>query len=75
MAKKQWSDFTKNQQRAIIAAGTVELVLTSIALVDLASRKSAQIRGPKALWLLGVFIQPVGPIAYLSFGRRAKIEV
>jgi len=71
MARKQWRDFSQQQQRAIIAAGVVEIVLTSVALIDLARRPSAQVRGPKALWLLGVFVQPVGPIAYLTVGRRS----
>jgi hypothetical protein len=28
------------------------------------------LRGPKQLWLVGCFVQPVGPIAYLALGRR-----
>ncbi|MDP2288822.1 MAG: PLD nuclease N-terminal domain-containing protein [Actinomycetota bacterium] len=70
MAKKKWADMTPMQKRVIIAAGAVEVVLTSVALIDLAKRESAQVRGPKALWFLGIFVQPVGPIAYLSMGRR-----
>ncbi|MDO9485133.1 MAG: PLD nuclease N-terminal domain-containing protein [Actinomycetota bacterium] len=70
MQKKKWADLSQRQQRIIIATGVVEVVLTSIALVDLARRDPAQVRGPKALWLLGVFVQPVGPMAYLSLGRR-----
>ena len=68
--KKQWSDLTDGQRAAIVVAAGVELVLTSIALVDLARRPAAQVRGPKALWVLGSVVQPVGPIAYLLFGRR-----
>ncbi|MDD2858627.1 MAG: PLD nuclease N-terminal domain-containing protein [Candidatus Nanopelagicales bacterium] len=68
--RKQWSDYSRNQQRLIIAAGAVEAVLTTIALVDLARRPKEQIRGSRALWLLGVWVQPVGPIAYLTMGRR-----
>jgi len=74
MARKQWRDFSQQQQRAIIAAGVVEVVLTSVALIDLARRPSAQVRGPKALWLLSVFVQPVGPIAYLTLGRRSSSD-
>ncbi len=70
MARKKWTDMTPLQKRAIVGAGVLEVVLTSIALIDLAKRESAQVRGPKALWLLGIFVQPVGPIAYLSLGRR-----
>jgi hypothetical protein len=68
--KKKWSDLTPTQQRLICVAGAVELVLTTVALRDLAERPAEQVRGPKALWRLGAFVQPVGPIAYLTVGRR-----
>jgi hypothetical protein len=67
---KRWSDLTDAQRAAIVVAAGVELVLTSLALVDLARRPAAQVRGPKVLWALGSVVQPVGPIAYLLFGRR-----
>lgn len=68
--KRKWSDLTPTQQRLIIAGSAVELVLTTIALVDLARRPQEQVRGSRALWMLGVWVQPVGPIAYLMVGRR-----
>ena len=55
-----------------MAVSTAELALTVIALVDLVKRPREQVRGPKGLWALGVFIQPVGPIAYLAWGRHAS---
>lgn len=58
------------QRAAIVAGAAVEVVLTATALVDLARRPTAQVRGPKAVWALGCFVQPVGPVAYLAFGRR-----
>ena len=67
--KKRWSDFSSGQQAAIIVASAIEVVLTSVALADLARRPRAQVRGPKPLWVLGCVVQPVGPIAYLAFGR------
>jgi len=69
---KKWRDLTPVQQRTIVVAGVAELVMTSIALRDLAKRPSAQVRGPKALWLLACFVQPVGPIAYLTVGRGTR---
>jgi hypothetical protein len=54
---------------AIVALASVELALTATALVDLARRPADQVRGPKALWALGCFVQPVGPVAYLAIGR------
>jgi hypothetical protein len=54
-----------------VALGAAELVLSGVALADLARRPRALVRGPKALWLLSVFVQPIGPIAYLALGRRS----
>jgi Phospholipase_D-nuclease N-terminal len=67
--KKRWSDFTGRQQAAILAGTAIEVILTTVALADLARRPRAQVRGPKPLWVLGCVVQPVGPIAYLMFGR------
>jgi hypothetical protein len=54
----------------VLVLVSVELALTATALVDLAKRPAAQVRGPKPLWALGCFVQPVGPVAYLTLGRR-----
>ncbi|GAC1384864.1 MAG: hypothetical protein NVSMB48_20880 [Marmoricola sp.] len=69
-SKKSWSDLTPTQQKAIVAAGAAEAVLTGVALVDLARRPRAGVRGPKVFWLATLAVQPVGPIAYLRLGRR-----
>lgn len=69
-SKKKWSDLSAEQRSAIVVASAVELSLTAVALVDLARRPADQVRGPKLAWAVGCFIQPVGPIAYLRFGRR-----
>lgn len=61
---------SSGQRAAIVAGAAVELVLTTTALVDLARRPASQVRGSKALWALGCFVQPVGPVAYLAVGRR-----
>jgi hypothetical protein len=69
-AKKTWDDFTPAQRRAIIVGAAVEVVLTTVALTDLARRPPALVRGPKPLWIAGCVVQPIGPIAYLVLGRR-----
>lgn len=69
--KKKWSDFSTGQQAAIVVVATLEVALTAVALVDLARRPSAGVRGPKALWALGCVIQPFGPVVYLGLGRRS----
>jgi hypothetical protein len=70
--KKQWSDFSGVQRAAILVGSAIEVVLTTVALADLARRPRAQVRGPKSLWILGCVVQPVGPIAYLTLGRRSS---
>jgi hypothetical protein len=69
--QQRWSDFSPAQQAAIVAGGALEVVVTTFAIVDLARRPRAGVRGPKLLWLVGFVVQPVGPLAYLAFGRRA----
>jgi hypothetical protein len=71
MAKRRWSDLTTGQQRAIIVGGAVEVVVTAVALRDLARRPSAQVRGSKAGWVLAFVVQPFGPLAYFAFGRTS----
>jgi hypothetical protein len=72
--KKRWSDFTPGQRKAIVGAAAVEVVLTTTALVDLSRRSRAQVRGPKLVWALGCIVQPFGPIAYLTLGRRSSAD-
>lgn len=68
--KKSWSDLSPTEQKAIMAAGAAEAVITTVAVVDLVRRPTARVRGPKVLWLLAFAVQPVGPLAYLKKGRR-----
>jgi Phospholipase_D-nuclease N-terminal len=70
-AKKKWSDLSPAQQRAIIVGGVIETVVTAIALADIARRPAAEIRGSKIAWVLSFGVQPFGPLAYFSFGRRS----
>ena len=68
--KKRWRDLTPGQKAAIVVIGSVELVATAVALVDLARRPRAGVRGPKVVWVAASFVQPFGPFAYLALGRR-----
>ena len=68
--RRKWSDLTRTQQRGVIGLGAVKLVLTAYALMDLARRPGSHVRGPKLLWLAALPVQPLGPIAYLTLGRR-----
>jgi len=68
--KKRWEDLTQRQRALIVAGGAVEIVLTTVALVDLARRPKGLVRGRKRFWLTTFVVQPFGPIAYLALGRR-----
>jgi hypothetical protein len=70
MPKMTWSDLSSSQQRLIYVGGVAETVVTVAALRDLVTRPGAQIRGPKAAWLLAFVVQPFGPLAYFAVGRR-----
>jgi hypothetical protein len=67
---KRWDELSRRQQVTVVVASTVEVVLTTVALIDLARRPSRLVRGSKRGWAMACFVQPVGPIAYLAFGRR-----
>jgi len=71
-SKKRWSDLTRTQQRGITAGAVVELVLTTVALADLARRPASDVRGAKAVWVVAMVVQPFGPLAYLALGRRSR---
>jgi hypothetical protein len=68
--RKRWNELSPQQQRAIVAAGTVQVLLAAAALLDLRRRPSEQVRGPKPLWAAAAFVNFVGPLAYFAFGRR-----
>jgi len=69
-AKKTWTDLSPAQQKAVIFAGAAEVVLTVAALTDLCRRPRAAVRGPKLIWAAACLVQPVGPLAYLTKGRK-----
>ncbi len=69
-AHRTWSELTGWQQAAILTLGSVEVALTATAAVDLWFRPRSEVKGVKARWWPVLVIQPVGPIAYLVWGRR-----
>jgi hypothetical protein len=70
--KKKWSELSTGAKALVVLVGVMELALTTVALKDLRSRTGDDVRGPKWLWRLVAFVQPVGPAAYLLLGRRAR---
>jgi len=70
LQKKRWSVLSPAAKTAIVVGGALEVVLTTVALRDLVRRPRGDVRGPKALWVLGFVVQPFGPLLYLGVGRR-----
>jgi hypothetical protein len=70
--KRRWADMSGSERAAILTLGSIQLALTAVAGVDLYRRPAEDIRGQKALWWPIIFVQPVGPIAYLKFGRNRR---
>jgi len=70
---RRWSALSRTQRRLVLAAAAAEGAAKVAALVDLARRPAAQVRGPKWLWaavLLLVNSFGGAPVAYFRFGRR-----
>ena len=70
--QKRWNELSRPQQRAIMAAGAIPVLLAAAALLDLRRRPSEQVRGSKKLWAAAAFVNFVGPLAYFTFGRRGS---
>ncbi len=72
--RKRWQDLSLAQKTGNILMAGVELVLTSVALWDIAHRPVGEINGKKRMWVMTSFIQPIGPIIYFLFGRKMGKE-
>jgi hypothetical protein len=71
--RRRWSELSPRTRRLIVVGAAVEGVLKTVALVDLARRPAARVRGPKWAWAALVVLVNSGggaPLAYLRFGRR-----
>ena len=75
MDKKRWSDLDPHVRQAILLVGAFEAGLKLAALIDLAQRSRADIRGSKAAWAVGLALVNSGgvlPIVYMLRGRRTS---
>lgn len=70
MNNRKWSELSTGQQVGLTGLAAVEVVLTTAAMVDLIRRPAEQVHGRKVVWGMALFVQPVGPIAYLMAHRR-----
>ena len=71
--RRQWSDLSSGQQAGIAIAGVVQVALAATAWWDLAHRPASGVRGPKALWAVGIAVNWVGPLTYFAVGRQPSL--
>lgn len=69
-AKTRWQRLSPLARRAITVAVALEGVLIAAVQHDIHHRPAERIRGPKLLWRIVGTQNVVGPIAYLTLGRR-----
>jgi hypothetical protein len=73
MARKRWDDLDPRLRQALMLAGAVEAGLKIAALIDLAPRPAAEVRGSKAAWAAAITVVNAAgavPLAYFLRGRR-----
>jgi hypothetical protein len=73
MTTMRWNELDPRVRQGVVVAGAVEAGLKIAALIDLAQRPAATVRGSKAVWAVCITaINSFGllPIAYLLRGRR-----
>ena len=58
-------------QARALAQGLINLVLTIMTVRDIRKRSDDELNGSRKLWMMAAFVPPLGPIAYLVFGRKA----
>jgi hypothetical protein len=68
--RRRWNDLSRRERATVLTLGSFELALTATAVADLYYRPPESVHGPKLLWWPVLFVQPIGPVAYLLFGRR-----
>lgn len=73
MTRKRWNELDPTVRRAMVLVAVLDVALRVAALVDLARRPDAELRGARAAWTAAVaIVSSAGlvPTAYFLFGRR-----
>lgn len=67
---RRWSELTPGQQTVLLTLASIQVSLAVTAWTDLAFRPAQQVNGPKAKWAAIIGVNFVGPVLYLTRGRR-----
>jgi hypothetical protein len=70
--KKKWDELTPVGRAAVVVLGAAQLALQAVTLWDLRRRPDQELRGSRRWWAAASFVNFVGPVAYLAFGRRPR---
>jgi hypothetical protein len=70
--KKGWGELSPVGRAAVVVLGAVQLALQAATLWDLRRRSDQELRGSRRWWAAASFVNVVGPVAYLAFGRRPR---
>ncbi len=65
-------ELSRPAQVALVATGGVQVALLVAARRDLAARGDDEINGSRRVWSAVTWINLVGPLSYLRWGRRAR---
>jgi hypothetical protein len=75
MRKRHWADLSTLQRIAVLLFLMVDLALLVTTLWDVRHRAHDEIRGSRRMWTAVVFADVVGPLTYLTIGRRSCAQV
>ena len=71
MTGTRWDDLSDRQKTLFLVAASVQASLLLMALAGIYRRPAGEIRGSKrASWAAASFVDFVGPVSYILFGRR-----
>jgi hypothetical protein len=62
--------FSTAKRTRATGQGIINLALLIWAVRDIRHRSDDEIKGSRKIWTLAAFAPPIGPIAYLLFGRK-----
>jgi hypothetical protein len=68
--KRRLRDLSAPQRALLAVLALVQLGLLGAALFDLRRRPARKVRGDKRLWVAASFVNYIGPLAYLAYGRK-----
>jgi hypothetical protein len=68
--KRRLRDLTAPQRALLGGLVLLPPGLLAAALLDLRRRPARKVRGDKRLWVAASFVNYVGPLAYLTYGRK-----